>query len=64
MVPTLASERSAVTLNLRVLSCISLAKATLFDPVRKTVTSDVKPLIKYLITVILNINWDIRTVFV
>ena len=47
MVPTLALVKSALTLNFRVLSCISLAKATLFDPVRKTVTSDVKPLIKY-----------------
>ena len=44
---TPAFVKSAVTLNLRVLSCISLAKATLLEPVKKTVTSDVKPLIKY-----------------
>ena len=46
-VPSVACVKSAVTLNLRVLSCISLAKVTRLDPVKNTVTSELKPLIKY-----------------
>ncbi|CGF51887.1 Uncharacterised protein [Streptococcus pneumoniae] len=48
IVPTPASVRSAVTLNLRVLSCISLASDRRFAPVKTTDTSEAKPLIKYL----------------
>ena len=48
--PSFRSLKSATTLNLRVLACISDAKATRLDPFRKTVTSELIPLTKYLLS--------------
>ena len=51
--PSLALRRSATTRNFRVPGCISLARATRFEPFRKTVTSDVNPLTKYVLSLYL-----------